>query len=113
MESLADFLGITPVKEGEQPSQPQKFTSAKAFCRALLASSEYRESLARRMTLGVLPPAVEVRLWDYAYGKPVEKIEIEDKTQAAAMSKHDIEQRIAVLHSLLQELPDDRTESIH
>jgi hypothetical protein len=46
------------------------------FCREVLESKEYRESLYRRVVTDSLPPALEVMLYAYAYGKPKERVEL-------------------------------------
>lgn len=50
--------------------------SVRDFARGILRSRDYRRSIIHRVTLGNLPPAVEVLLYHYAEGKPVDKIEV-------------------------------------
>ena len=73
IQTLADFLGTD-----HPPSAPTELPqlSVKDFCKGVLESYEYRQSILQRVTLGTLPPAVELRMYDYAYGKPVEKHEL-------------------------------------
>lgn len=54
---------------------------AQKFARSLLNSQTYRDSLEARMKRHELPPAVEVMLWHYAFGKPVEQVEVKVTTQ--------------------------------
>lgn len=116
MKSLAEYLGVNP--EPGQPTldapelDPEQF-SAQRFARMVLNSYEYRRSVFIRASVGELPAQVEVMLYHYAAGKPVERIEVEDKTpNADNMSKADIMKRIALLQSLVQELPEDES-TIH
>lgn len=109
METLADFLGATdrfpdPAITPREPKFTTK-TSAKEVFRAFLASAEYRQSLIDRVRLGTLPPALEVLMHHYAYGKPVEKVEVKDKTEnLEELSVEEIEQRILHLVEVTREL---------
>ena len=111
MKSLAEHLGVSLESGHPAPEAPEfdpEQYSARDFARSVLCSYEYRRSVLQRVLLGELPAQIEVLLYHYAAGKPVERLEIEDKTpMAATMSKEDVEQRILLLQSLLQELPDD------
>lgn len=49
---------------------------ARRRARELLESSDYKDSLTRRIQNDTLPAAVEVALWHYAYGKPTEHVEL-------------------------------------
>lgn len=49
---------------------------AQSFARGLLTSTAYRDSLEKRLLAGDLPPAVESMLWHYAFGKPIEQVEV-------------------------------------
>jgi hypothetical protein len=116
MKSLAEHLGVKI--EAGLPAQdapeldPEQF-SARDFARMVLCSYEYRRNVFMRVASDSLPPQVEVLLYHYAAGKPVERIEVEDKTpNATNMSKADIMKRIALLQSLVQELPEDES-TIH
>ena len=42
----------------------------------LLGDDEYQRNLAKRLRKGTLAPALEAMLWHYAFGKPVERMEI-------------------------------------
>jgi len=79
-QSLAEFLGlIDPLlpPEHQNPVPPPKMT-AKALSKGILQSRTYYESILRRILLDTLPSAVELRLHDYAHGKPVEQIEVRE-----------------------------------
>lgn len=46
-----------------------------ARCRALIESTTYQDYFQRRLSDGTLPPMLEKMAWEYAYGKPVERLE--------------------------------------
>lgn len=106
MQSLADALGCQDPLDKEKPVKPVPFrTSAKAFARDIVSSSTYRESIARRVLMDELPPAVEVLLLHYAYGKPVERLEVETtSTDLSAMSVEQLESRALRLAGLARTL---------
>lgn len=98
-QSLAEFLRVSPDKllsTGAPPeveeivgAQPEAEDIADAlasktgadFCKALVESREYRVSIARRMLLGVLAPAIEGRVLDHTWGRPPERVQVEDLTR--------------------------------
>lgn len=82
MKSLAEHLGVLDSARPDEPETPvTRFkASIKVFCRGILMSKEYRDSLLRRIMMDDLPPAVESLLYHYCYGKPKERVEIEDVT---------------------------------
>lgn len=51
-------------------------TVARIAALRLLESVDYVESLKARVKAGTLAPAIEKMLWHYAYGRPVERIEL-------------------------------------
>lgn len=85
MKSLADVLGVAdPTLAPENRTEPDidpDSMSAKQFATAILTSRQYRESLLRRIIMDELPPGIEAKLMDYAWGKPVDRVEVEDKTK--------------------------------
>lgn len=78
MKSLAEFLGV------DDPRLPEKHIedvfdetlSVQDFCRGVLRSREYRQSVQRRILLDELPPAIEVLFYHYAEGKPTENVAV-------------------------------------
>lgn len=79
VESLADFLKTEPTLTAAP--EPVAFPdlaplTVKDFCTGILASLDYRRSILQRIQLGTLPPAVELRFYDYAHGKPADKVEL-------------------------------------
>ena len=110
-QSLADFLGVQdPVtKEApSEPSRPNARLTAKAFCKQILESKDYRDSLVRRIVMDELPPAVEVLLYHYAHGKPVERVEVKDTTDPLEdFTPEQLEERAARLLEIAQALAKD------
>lgn len=49
---------------------------AQTFARNLLQSETYRENLEERIKDKTLQPGVEIMLWHYAFGKPVEQVQL-------------------------------------
>lgn len=123
MRTLADVLGVKDPenKEAPEPTEPPKKLSAKALSRELLNSKQYRASLLRRILADDLPPAVECRLMDYAWGKPIEKVEVDDKRkQLEQMSTQELRERAALLVDLATKIErhdvlieDDNDEPVH
>lgn len=106
MKSLYDALNLVkPDAVTEPPSLPDKRVSARTICRDILNSRQYRESILQRIIFRELPPAVECRLWDYAYGKPVEKVEIDDKTERVEnLTSEQLERKLIALAELARRL---------
>lgn len=82
MKSLAESLGIIDPAKPDVPAAPisDRKLTAKQFAALILDSTQYQESLLRRILLHELPAQVEVLLYHYRYGKPVEHVEIKDTT---------------------------------
>jgi hypothetical protein len=60
-----------PGNPGRRKGQLNKATVyIREFCRGIVESPEYQQSLVRRIMDDTLPPAVEVTLLYYAYGRP-------------------------------------------
>lgn len=81
MQTLADFLAvIDPLNPDYQPREPEPDVcdlTGKEFATGVLNSREYRESIVRRIRLDELPSAVECKLMDHGWGKPVETVKHE------------------------------------
>lgn len=115
MKSLAEALGIKDPEnpELEAPAHPPKLT-AKAFARGILDSAQYRESIRRRVLMGNLPPAVECKLYEYAYGKPIDKVEVRDTTDRLEdMSNEQLEAKAMALLALAQKLKEEPGAILH
>jgi hypothetical protein len=114
MKSLFESLGLSdPPQETLQPvpTVPLTKATAKAFCRELLASPEYRMSLVGRMISGELPPALECKIWEYAYGRPVDRVEIDDKRgKLEELSSEQLEERAMKLMMLARQMRETELE---
>lgn len=97
MSSLAESLGLSAPEAQVDTHKSRKLT-AKKFSELILDSDEYRKSIERRIAADALPPAVESLLWHYRYGKPVDKIDIRDKTNdLSGQSTEQLESRAMAL----------------
>ena len=57
-------------------SRTDTLGEAAKVARQFVESAEYQAELLARSLAGDLPPQIEVMLWHYAFGKPVEQIEV-------------------------------------
>jgi hypothetical protein len=123
-KSLADFLGVADPVTKELPSGagPSPKLTIKDFCKEVLRSPQYRESLLRRIVMDELPPAVECMLWDRAHGKTADKLEVKDTTDPLEdLTIEQLEDRAMKLLEVARHLrtessapEEDRTEtSVH
>ena len=51
-------------------------TEASELARKIITSPEYVKNLKLRAESGILPPAVEIMLWYFSYGKPLNRTEL-------------------------------------
>jgi hypothetical protein len=123
MKTLADVLGLPSVEEemrqraeaqGAQPSvvsepEPDPETlSAKDFAKKILNSKEYRQSIRDRIQLHSLPPGIETLFYHYAFGKPVDKLEVNDTTVSLDnVSLDSLKERVSFLLSVIDQLSDE------
>lgn len=112
--SLAESFGIKNPKLGDEqpePIQVEDLTSQQ-FARSVLNSTEYRDSLLQRILFNELPPAVEIRLMEYAWGKPMERVQIEHTGNPYdGMTLAQIAERAEVLRNILQQQADETEQS--
>lgn len=115
MQSLYDALHVeNPERPGAAVDPWPENPSPKQFAELVVNSIEFRQYLIIGIRSGQLAPAVMCRLLDHAWGKPVEQVEVTNKTlDFSKMSKNELLERIAVLQSLVQELPDEHSHSVH
>ncbi len=84
------------------------------FAKKLLDSPTYIVLLKEQLESGTLPAMLVKRLWDYAYGKPAEKIQVEVTTES--LEDKTPEQLQAYMEELmtlaasLEEKPKELTE---
>ena len=88
-----------------RPSTASRAREAAKFAADILDDLEYRRNLKARAMAGMLPSGMEQMLWYYRYGKPAERIEINDlgKVDLTEMSPEELTSRIqAIQHGLLE-----------
>lgn len=111
MKSLAESLGLDadlkPLATSDTPSVPYEGLSGKAFALAVLDSSDFRRYITAGLLAGDLPPAIAIRLMDYGWGKPVERIEVKDRTDED-LTVEVVEQRLERVQYFLQLLRTQR-----
>lgn len=66
----------TPGSGRKRGSRNKATVDVKALAQKLLADRTYFTNFKKRLRLGTLPPTVEAMLWYYAFGKPVETVQI-------------------------------------
>lgn len=84
-QSLADYLGTSPVVQDEPSESAPRLvdiTDSKAFALAVLGSREFRHFIVNGITMQDLPTPIVLRLMDHAWGKPVERVEVKDTSNA-------------------------------
>lgn len=113
MKSLADALGISD--ETQPDATPEAYVeprTAKEFALSILNSEEYRKSLRQRVTLGILPPAVESWLLNTGWGKPVERVEVDNKRiDLENATLDELRQRNSILDNYIESIVTARQRS--
>ena len=106
MKTLAEALGVPDPEKPDEPVKPlPPGTTARSLARSILTTHEYRESILRRVLTDSLAPAVECKLYEYAYGKPVERVQVEDITpQLGELTIEQLEQRAMMLATMARKL---------
>lgn len=62
---------------GRKAGVPNRLTKeARALAGRIINDPLYLKNLMERAQKGMLPPAIEMMLWAYTFGKPVESIEV-------------------------------------
>lgn len=113
LQTLADFLGVDRPEPAtaDEDVAPVKLT-IKQLCRGILESREYKRSILQRVALGTLPPAVELRLYDYAHGKPLDRVELVDKRNPyQGLPASEIAEHLQKLADLARSLSGEAGES--
>lgn len=107
-KNLAEYLGIPdpqePVDTPVSPA-PSLKQSRKEFARAILNSTEYRDSLLWRIKMHELPPQVETLLYHYAYGKPTDIVEVREQVnKLESLSEAQLETHLLRVSERLRQL---------
>lgn len=74
--------------------------------RLILESEDYQQSLAERIRDKSLAPGIEAMLWYYAYGKPIENVNIkvsQEEEDLSKLSTQELMERAKKLHEQLEE----------
>lgn len=126
-QSLADYLGTSPVApDAAQDAAPRliDIEDGHAFCLALLGSREFRQFIVNGITLGDLPTPIMLRIIDHAWGKPVERVEVKDTSDALeSLTPEQLESRALRLAEMARSIrlapmpkepsKDSKKESVH
>jgi hypothetical protein len=78
-------------KGGQKPpsaAKKLKVDEARKISRRLLADPVYRKRLIKRLREGTIQPGVEAMLYYYAYGKPRESVEVEQKSDVKIVHQY-------------------------
>ena len=112
--SLAEALGTVPPRNDEpRNAQPclEDITDSKQFALAVLNSPEFRRYIVNGITIGDLPTPIVVRLMDYAWGKPVDRVEHSGRVESVT------EVRRVVIHvderDVTEEEPNEDKLTLH
>jgi hypothetical protein len=77
---------------------------AQRFAREIVESESYRQTVQDRASNGTLPPAIEALLWYYAYGKPLEQVQLSlVQEDLSNLSLSELQERAAAVAKQLQE----------
>lgn len=79
---------------------------AQKFARSIIESKDYRDDLAARAKSGKLAPAIESMLWHYAYGKPIEQVQVQvmqGVQDFGSMSVEELQQALSDMRTQLEE----------
>jgi len=128
VKTLADVLELDEPKlphrdpVPDTPLRPLDLTPEE-FAKSLLNTTQYRESFLRRCLTDSLQPAVEIWLLNTAYGKPVDRLEVADKTEPLeSLTAEMVEKRLDRVKNLLELLrkkrkttqePESGSRSVH
>lgn len=64
----------------------KRLLDAQAFAVGVLESQDYKTQFIARVKTGTLPPALEMMLYHYAYGKPPDRLELTSLTEDADLT---------------------------
>lgn len=119
VETLPDVTKTEPKRIGTglagpgrpKGSVPKATREVRDAARALIDDPEYRTLLAARLKVGEAPH-METLLWHYAYGKPVEKVEVKDTTgEFEGVSAEQLRERARAILQRVNDEPEH--EAVH
>jgi hypothetical protein len=112
MESLFDALKLPEPEHPETGATDwrEKPLSAKEFAEKVVASREFRNYVVNGIQQRDLPQSVMCRILDHAWGQPVKRVEVNDKTVRPyeAATTEELKARLARLTTLVSELETRR-----
>jgi uncharacterized small protein (DUF1192 family) len=79
---------------------------AQVFARSIIESEQYRQTLRERIVDKSLSAAMEALLWYYAYGKPIEQIQMTvamGQEDLSTLSLEELQERAASLTKALED----------
>lgn len=103
-------VGSSNVGLGRPLGSPNRITAAgraeaKQFCLRIVRDPRYAASFAERAFSGTLPAAVEVTMLHYAWGKPVEHIEVglpQSSVDLSELSDEQLAERAGMIADVLR-----------
>lgn len=79
---------------------------ARMFALSIVRDPEYRKNLLIYARARMLPPAIEAMLWAYAYGRPVERVDVnvsQDPSRLEGLSRQELAERARLLSEVLSD----------
>lgn len=81
---------------------------AREFARRIVTDKIYQDNLLDRARCGDAPPQIETLLWHYAFGKPVDELNVTVSDDLSQVSLGDLKQRLNDLEEL-----ERQTQAVH
>lgn len=105
MKSLFEALQL-PDPDIPYSNEPDLLDlTGQEFCKGVVNSRQYRQSIINRILSQDLPSAIECRLLDHAWGKPPDRLEVNDTTvRLDELSAEELEERALKLASRARQL---------
>ena len=100
----SDSAPVRPWHSDGTLSSPAARREANSFCRDVLTSEQYRKRLRARAVAGDLPAAVETMLWDRAYGKVTDRIEVKRVDELGGKSLVELREETKRIQQELDEI---------